>query len=439
MEAAESHRRLMHLIDAVRRRLEAADPLLAPLARLDNVSTNLSKARQEIENFRTQQSGTHVDQAMAHAEAALTQAMYIPIISTPADVQALQDASVSFRRSLGQHHRHAEEQLTASKSDLEGLRAQAAALASELQQLRARADETIARLESQFSQAEAERRRESQATISQGQQQISETEQRVQRLISDLEQRGQALLSDIEQRAIKTTSDVEQRFQGAQQARTDKFEEALSAAKESATTALSEIGEARDAQLEAYQGEWEAFTETMAARQAEVDRLVGAVTQTGMVGGYQRVANEERYAMRVWQGVTVASIVAFVILMIWLLPEVTLPDGNGEPSAPFSWPIFVGRALAALGLAGLAAFASRESAKHGEKERHLRQFELEIASVGPFLSTIPKEDQDAMKKAIADRAFGRGIQPLTTADLAATTNGAFELLRMALKELINKK
>src|SRR5690606_7004410 len=133
MEAAESHRRLMHLIDAVRRRLEAADPLLAPLARLDNVSTNLSKARQEIENFRTQQSGTHVDQAMAHAEAALTQAMYIPIISTPADVQALQDASVSFRRSLGQHHRHAEEQLTASKSDLEGLRAQAAALASELQ------------------------------------------------------------------------------------------------------------------------------------------------------------------------------------------------------------------------------------------------------------------------------------------------------------------
>ncbi len=438
IEAADYHRRISHILEAVRLRLNAADPLLAPLSQLDKVGTSLAKSRQELENFRSTRSVSHLNQAGENAEAALIQTGYLPGITGPADIQALQEAAVSFRRSLGQHHRHADEQFATARAEVESFRHQVKSLAGEVHQLKTRADEAIGRVETQFSQAEADRRREYQAAIAQGQQQVSEAEQRLQRLLSDVEQRAQAILSDIEQRAIKAASNIEQRFQAAQQSRTDKFEVALDSAKESAKAALEEISEAREEQLDEYNIEWDRFRATLAAHQAEVDRLVGAVTQTGMVAGYQRVANEERSAMRVWQVVTVASIVAFVALMIWLMPDAgsALPS-NGAP--PFSWPVFVGRALAALGLAGLAAFASRESAKHGEKERLLRQFELEIASVGPFLSTVPKEDQDAIKKAIADRAFGRGVQPLLIADHAASTNGAFELLRMVVKDLLSKK
>lgn len=116
--------------------------------------------------------------------------------------------------------------------------------------------------------------------------------------------------------------------------------------------------------------------------------------------------------------------------MLWVVPA----PGEGQ----LDLSVLIGRTLAALGLGGLAAYAGREAAKHGERERHNRRLELEIASVGPFLAELPKDERDTVLKAVADRTFGRGTTPLVIDEQGATTNGLIELVRMAIAELGKK-
>ena len=64
--------------------------------------------------------------------------------------------------------------------------------------------------------------------------------------------------------------------------------------------------------------------------------------------------------------------------------------------------------------------------------------ELEIASVRPFLATLPEEDQHAVRKTIGERAFGAGVEPLNVEDAGASTSGLVEIINMAMRELFKR-
>lgn len=430
LECAELHGRVRHHLAFIRKRLRAADPILAPEEQLNALLSYLNRVQLELENFRSTQSVSHLSEAISHAGRAVGQVLWIPTVADEADVQAVQEAVVSFRRSWGQHLRHLEEQIGATNSEIQTLRSQVTSLAEEAHQIKPRIDETIRRFEAQFSQGESDRRRETQSFLSETQARISEVEHRFHRLHSEIEQRLQSVLSESEGRMLRMMTDLEQRFQNAQDSRNTKFEQQISELRSRSENLLKEVQDERTQRIATLDAEFDAYRTELANRMTEVENIVGAIAQTGMVGGYQRVANYEKRAMWAWQVITVLSMLAFVYLMLKTIP-------SGE-TAIFSLPVFLGRTMAALGFAALAAYAGREGAKHGEKERVLRQLELEIASVGPFLATIPKEDQDAIKKTIADRVFGRGVQPLVVDDPNATTSGLVEVIRYVLTELLKR-
>lgn len=48
-----------------------------------------------------------------------------------------------------------------------------------------------------------------------------------------------------------------------------------------------------------------------------------------------------------------------------------------------------------------------ESSHHRKAEQRYKRMQLELASIDPFLETLPKEKRDEIKKALADRMFAQ--------------------------------
>lgn len=393
----QDHERVGHLLRRIQNELDAVDPLASAQAQLHSIHQNLSKGAQELKNYSANGNHQHLINANTHIENAVVQAGLLPKIREEQDVASLHEAVVSFRRSLGQHISNVDKEAEETREEMTSAREALAELQTAIQQEKARTDEALRRFEAQFSGAEAERRKEAQSALTNLQSQISE---------------------------------VEERFLASQESRQERFTEALEAQTERVKEAAIAIGESQE-ELEAeYALRVQKHLKDLEDKKRAAEKIVGAVAQTGMVGGYQKIANAEQKTTRVWQIITVLSILGFVGLMLFVVPT--------PADEALEWSELVGRTLAALGLGGLAAYAGKEASKHAERERHNRRIELEIASVGPFLAELPKEERDEIIKDIADRTFGRGTHPLSVDDAPATTNGLLELLRMTVSELVKR-
>lgn len=324
----QDHERVGHLLRRIQSELGAVDPLASTQSQLNSIHQNLSKGAQELKNYSANGNQQHLTNANTHIENALVQAGLLPKIRDEREVDSLHEAVVSFRRSLGQHISNVDKEAEETRKELATVREALAELQTAIQQEKARTDEALRRFEAQFSEAEAERRKETQSALTNLQSQISE---------------------------------VEERFLASQESRQERFTEALEAQTERAKEAATAIGESQEKLEGEYALQVQAYLDDLEEKKTAAEKIVGAVAQTGMVGGYQKIANAEQKTTRVWQVITVLSILGFVGLMLFVVP--TPADGVLE------WSELIGRSLAALGLGGLAAYAGKEASKHAERER----------------------------------------------------------------------
>lgn len=395
--AIQDYERIGHLLRRIKDEFQSVDPIAATQSHLKSINSHLSKGSVELANYQKSGNLRHLANSNTNIENALVQAGFLPKITGTPDVESVQDAIVSFRRSVGQHIRNLDNQADETKESLKSVRTELVDLKKSIQQEKKRTDEALRRFESQFSNAESERRKEAQQHLTKLQNQISE---------------------------------VKQQFLSSEESRQTRFADALETQKEQAKQVIAKISERGEELEEKYGQEVEVYLKKLEKQKKEAEDIVGAVAQTGMAGGYQQIADSEQVSARTWQGITVLSLIGFVALMIWVVPSSSGSD--------FTWISFTQRTLAALGLGGLAAYSGKQAAKHGERERHNRRLELEIASVGPFLAQLPKTEQDVVIKEVADRTFGRGTRSLAVEESPTTTNGLIELLRIALDSLTKK-
>ena len=146
------------------------------------------------------------------------------------------------------------------------------------------------------------------------------------------------------------------------------------------------------------------------------------IGNTGMVGGYQHVANSERKSAVIWKCVTVVSMIGLVVFGVLAFV--------GTEAADFSWSKLGGRVFAAATIGILAAFAARQSAWHDDRERYNRRMELELASIDPYLANLPKDIQDKVKEVLAERFFGQK-EPAKGAKRSETSGTSLDLARLA--------
>ncbi|MGM0879716.1 MAG: hypothetical protein ACQEXQ_01595 [Bacillota bacterium] len=63
----------------------------------------------------------------------------------------------------------------------------------------------------------------------------------------------------------------------------------------------------------------------------------------------------------------------------------------------FSWSVFSGRVFVAATFGVLATYGGRQAGKHQVAERLNRKMELELASIDPYLASMPEDFRTLLK------------------------------------------
>jgi hypothetical protein len=136
-------------------------------------------------------------------------------------------------------------------------------------------------------------------------------------------------------------------------------------------------------------------------RLARAKRIVGIIGNIGVTGNYQETARQEAHAADVWRRVTLgAFIVATAIgaAALWLAHDADIK-------------LTVARMLFALLILGVTVYTGRESARHRSNADRAKRVELELASLGPFVESLDKERQDALREKLTSEYFGKETEP----------------------------
>ena len=144
---------------------------------------------------------------------------------------------------------------------------------------------------------------------------------------------------------------------------------------------------------------------TLAGHEADAKRIVQIVGNVGVTGNYQNRAQEELAQANLWRLVTVALFGTGVILVAASL-IMHLADRVDLTT-------LITRFAIAVAITIPAFYTARESARHRTNADRAKQTELELASLGPFLETLPTEQRQEIIAALAKEYFGRVVDPHT--------------------------
>ena len=384
---------------AVVRRLDLlfddADPLLLTPEMLAPLVAPLSRVHTSLENF----ASTHDPGQLTTSNAALDEVLrsigWIDASRGP-NPEALREAAVTYRRSIGQLVRGLEEDVRGTQGQLSELAAAQGALRSSLdaasadyrQSLDVQVQQFAQRLASLEAGAETQKARLD-AVITEGQ----------QRFIAEERDRSAALAELVAQFSA-SGEEARAKTQSA-------AEETLTTLEARGTAALDALEEQRERAL----------------------TIVNAVGAIAYSGGYGAYANGEKTKADRWALATAVA-VGFLIngqVTLLLLPLAGIAVG------PLDWEHLAQRGLVSIALLVFAGYAATQSGRHRENERLARKVELELAAIDPYLALLPIAEQIEIKAETARRMFAQPLGATTAADAV----GAAQLLRL-IEEFIKR-
>lgn len=375
--------RLLQVVAFARRVVEGADPNLCPQAPLDAMNSSLAQVQQEVANFASNPAQpVYLQRAQAHADSVVQTALTLPVVRDEGDATGVRDAVTRLRMSVSQHLRNVGEEVAALQTATADGGAKARALAAEIEKQTGRLDTAIATFQQQFSTAQDTRSGE-----------FTQAEKTRAAEAAEAERRRAAEHAEATKERATAADELIATAHAATQA-------ALAVDRQAFQGALADAQAARQRAEGALAEQSREHLEALADFRRQAEALVGVIGQTGMISGYQRVADEERLAARVWLGLATVALLGLVASAGWIAH---LPFS----ATGFRWEAAGTRAFLALACLALAGFAARQAGQHQQVERRNRQMELELASVGPFLQQLPDADRHALLKEIADRTFAR--------------------------------
>ena len=387
-------------------RLRSTDPFLVPQQTLDQMAASAHSLLNEIQHFASNGNVGHVANATSHADTLLIQTTNLPAVATPADLKSMADGIKRLRRSVGQYKRYVYDERKGLLEPIEKARADLAALSSEIENQRSRSDAVISEFQDQFSRGEEERR---EAAGSAERQRLDD---------------WQAVTQKHQEEFIEVMTSREEQV--------DELIERLKAEAEEHYNQWSKVFSDLNTELNSKVTD-EIIAITSHKEQAEA--LIHVIGNTGMVGGYQKTADQKRTAARIWQSVAAAAFVGLISFAIYTFVATT---GEAET---FPWTQVSGRAFVALTFGILAAYAARQADRLQASEDANRRVELALASVDPYLASLPKEAGDEVKRALAEKFFALEQPPQIERKQRRITGTSADIARMALealKDLIKK-
>jgi len=301
-EVQDSLYRLRRGRDHISDVLDRTDPILIPLPVLENVNTHLQNVRNEVNSYASNGKVAHLNNAQTHLEKAIQQSQLIPSVTTEVDLDAIRSSIVDYRRSAGQHVRYLEEEVNRIRTQVEDLEKRTQQQSNEIESQKARLDQAIQNFVDQSSEA-----RERQSS------QFSEVLSNAKAEFANVTEQGEELLKE-EKTALKESAD-----------------DVITKLKEDAQSAVDSLDQRRE----------------------EAADIVGVIARTGMAGGYQQEADQERKDANFWRWIAVGSMFGIIGMAIWMVVTAT--------TGAFSIGPFSGKAFASLAFGILAAYGARNS------------------------------------------------------------------------------
>lgn len=382
--------------------LNTCDPLLVSGNILDNLNSYAANAIAEINNFVSSGNQSHLTNANAQVDAILVASTNLPLPPSVADsIVATADA---FRSAVDRHLASLRVDANRLRSELESLQVKYATVEADISNQKARLDNAISQFQQQAATAESERTSQFGQSELARQTTAATNEEGRRAATSAIVAKSEEFLSSQQLAHEKTMSERATAFEANIEAQKKEFEKHSSDIKLSANGVIEKIGE----------------------ELKKAEKIVHVVGNTGMVGGYQKTANEEKESATTWNRITVGAMSILVIGAIYLVAE--------TPSS-FSWSYLASRIFVATSVAILATYAGRQAALHRDEARSLRRIELEIASIDPYLALLPEEERNAVKKNLADRMFAQPARS-KDAEKVAPSGSAADPLRIAIEGLL---
>lgn len=351
--------RLRAVLALAGKRLAGADPATTLPGPLDGISTGFQNAMGEVQAFVNDGATGHISNANAHADTALTHLSQVSVPFTREELAALKDAATSYRSSLEHLLQQARATSDSLRSETDANRAKLAELSGDIQAERQRLAQVTSDYQAHFSTAQETRSRE-----------FSEAQ-------TARQDKFAGVLADYTQRLTEQNAD----FTREKESTVRQFQEAIDRLKSEHATAAQGILDQMDRQ------------------RLQVEKLVGVIGNLGVTSGYLKTANQAKYAMWVWQGITVAAMGGLIVVAYKAF--VPIVQGN------FTWESFAGRVFLSLTVGVLAAYAATQADRLQETERRNRKLALELEALGPYLAPLPQDQQDKFRLEIGERSFGK--------------------------------
>ncbi len=382
----ESHSRLVRVCDYIDGVLKATDPELVPFPVLDQVAESLNQITAYLGQYEViEATAAFLDSANEQADALFQQALALAPRVATADVQELQSAVSTFRRSAGQHMRNIEGEVEAVKTKAEIVEGLVTGQEAKIQAQDARLDSVVTDYQAQFSAAQEQRQTQFPQILEEGRAQFRETVTQAQATLKETTDEATTQLTELLTKAG------------------EESEKTLTAAKERADTQHEELASAGDARVKE-------LDELL----AKAVKTVGAIGSTGMAGGYQIVANTEKKAADFWRGVAAFALLGAIVATIFAV--------RGGVADGFHVDTFFAKWAISVPFAALAVYAAHESTKHRKEVTANRKIELQLASLDTYLVYLPPAKQDEIRATLAARFFGE--LPASSAEGGASKSDA---------------
>lgn len=340
VQVVEAHARLQNVADYSLHAFAHADAELVSPGVLERVHGHVQLVRQQVEAFVQDSDVDHLLRANENADAWLDEIGSFPLPREAADASGTLS---TFRRSSAQYLHNFEDKTTE--------------LAQQLETRLNEATDQIDPLSVSLTELKDE---------------IDGQKGRIDAAVRDTQDR---YLAEKQERDTVFGAALEEQRGQAEQARTES-ETLFSQERERLKTATDEAL----AQLE--------------GQKARAREIVGLLGNTGLTGHYQKIANREMWAAYGWISIALAAF-ALAVLTHLFFP-------GWDLKAATSWDDVLPKVVVSIPLILFGLFAINESRMHRGREQFNRDMELQLASVDPYLESIPEKAAD-----IKDRMFER--------------------------------
>ncbi|MFJ4108313.1 hypothetical protein [Oerskovia enterophila] len=177
-----------------------------------------------------------------------------------------------------------------------------------------------------------------------------------------------------------------------------RIDEAIAGFQTKFTAGEDARKEAWAKQLNSQQDEAEAHTQRMEEHEAKSVKVLQAVGANSTATDFGTYANEQNKAATTWRSIAAA---VFGVAGVWFIASSFPWYGEGATG----WEAALARLGVTAAVAGVGAYAARESSQHRREERRAKQVQLALTALEPFIANLPDTEQKDIRAAAAQAIF----------------------------------